>query len=138
MSGFLIPKVVPTTGGNGGSGSNTAVVNTFVSLSAISSPIVIYASPSGPDIANPSTLSQQDKILGITKTSAAAAGAEVTFVSEGILTDPSFTFTPGPIYLGAGGSLTQVKPTSGLLVQVATAYTPTEILVGTSLSVILA
>lgn len=139
MSGHLIPKPsVVTVISGGGGGSNTAVENVFLSSGAISGHIAIYAAVGGPVAADPSVVSQQDKILGITKSAAAGAGESVTFVSEGLLTDPSFTFTEGPVYIGAAGALTQTKPTSGLLIQIATAMSATEIIVGASQSVKLA
>lgn len=142
MASHLIPKpsvVNVTTGGGGGSASNNAVENTFISSGPISAHVAIYADASaGILVANPSILTQQDRIIGITKTSAAAADEEVTFVSEGLLTDPSFVFTPGPVYIGVAGSLTQIKPTSGLLIQVGTAISLTELIVGIQLSIRLA
>lgn len=140
MSSYLVPKIVPSTGGGTGpvTGASNAIVNTFTSSGAISSPIVIYAGPTGPVAADKDTVAQQDKILGVTITSAAAGGEEVDFVSHGLITDLSFTFIEGPIWLGNAGALTQVKPTSGLLVQIAIAYSATEIVVDIQLNIKLA
>lgn len=139
---FLHAKSSNTTvnvSGGGGSGSTTAIENTFVSSGAISAHVALYADEiNGILVANPSILTQQDRIIGVTKTSAAASGETVTFVAEGLLVDPSFTFTPGPVYVGSGGSLTQVKPTSDLLIQIGIAISLTELLVSIKPSIRLA
>ena len=123
----------------GGSGGGSAVTNTFISSGAVSAHVAIYADEiNGILVANPSILTQQDRIIGVTKTSAAASGETVTFVAEGLLVDPSFTFTPGPVYVGSGGSLTQIKPTSDLLIQIGIAISLTELLVSVKPSIRLA
>jgi hypothetical protein len=63
-------------------------------------------------------------ICGIT-TGAANAGTPAYARFTGELVDPSFNFSPGPVYLGPGGSLTQNVPTSGNLVLLGNAAGPT-------------
>jgi hypothetical protein len=45
-------------------------------------------------------------------TTAAGTGDEVAFVVVGPVTEPSWNWTPGPVYLGANGVLTQTPPTA--------------------------
>lgn len=99
----------------------------YISTGAISAPRVVYAGASGPELADKDTLTQQDKLIGITITSAAASGETVKVVTEGKIEDPSFSFTVGPIYLGSSGVITQTRPSSGLLVQLGVAISATQL-----------
>lgn len=110
----------------------------YTSTGAVSAPRVVYAGATGPAIADKDTVSQQEKILGVTITSAAGSGEEVTVVTEGKIDDPSFSFTPGPIWLGNSGVLTQTRPTTGLLIQIAVAITATLINVNIGMAIKLA
>lgn len=110
----------------------------YTTIGAMSAPRVVYAGPSGLEVADKDTVSQQDKLIGVTITSAAAAGDTVKVVLEGKIDDPSFSFTPGPIWLGNAGVLTQTKPTSGLLAPIAVAITSTHINVNIGLAIKLA
>lgn len=110
----------------------------YVTVGAMSAPRVVYASPGGLALADKDVLDQQDKIIGVTKTSAAAAGETVKVVLEGKIDDPSFSFIPGPIWLGNSGVLTQTKPTSGLLAPIAVAITSTQINVNIGMAIKLA
>lgn len=99
------------------------------SIGPLSAHIVVYASDAGVVAADKDTLESQDRILGVTINAVSGAGQDVEIIGIGRITDPSFSFTPGPIWLGDNGALTQTKPTVGLLVQVATAVTSTSIFV---------
>lgn len=55
------------------------------------------------------------QVLGITVT-AASAGSPVLVRTIGIMTDNSWNWTKGPIYLGSNGAITQSAPTGGLVV----------------------
>ena len=135
------------------SGSGAGVINVFppgtivnsdslqfkyTSTGPVSAPRVVYAAVGGPALADKDTVSHQDKLLGVTITSAAGSGEEVTVVTEGKIDDPSFSFTPGPIWLGNSGLLTQTKPTTGLLVQMAVAISATLIMVNIQMAIKLA
>lgn len=56
-------------------------------------------------------------VFGVT-TGAAMAGASVTIQCAGPMTEPTWTWAPGPVWLGADGVPVQVLPVSGALVQV--------------------
>lgn len=47
--------------------------------------------------------------LGVT-TGAAADGATATVIMSGTLIEPSWSWAPGPLFLGAAGALVQVAP----------------------------
>lgn len=69
---------------------------------------------------------------------AAGAGAPVSALMIGPLTEPSWNWTPGPVYLGINGMLTQTPPTAPaalFLAQVGAAIGPTTIIVDRSPSI---
>jgi hypothetical protein len=87
----------------------------------------VYAAPDGLRYAsNDSDLSID--VLGVSRF-ASAFGEECGFQPSGEMTDPSFSFLPGPIYLGTQGELTQDMPTSGWVVEIGIGITPTKILI---------
>jgi hypothetical protein len=65
-------------------------------------------------------------VAGITTGS---GSIEVPIHTFGLLTEPSWDWTEGDIYLGTEGNLTQVVPSSGYLVRLGHAVSPTTILV---------
>jgi len=55
----------------------------------------------------------ESRVAGIALTSA-APGDSLTIISQGVHSDPFWTWIPQePIFLGASGSLTQTPPTTG-------------------------
>lgn len=59
---------------------------------------------------------------------AALLGAPVDVLTYGLITESSWSWTPGPLFLGAGGFITQTPPTSPgalFIVQIGTATGPT-------------
>lgn len=73
-------------------------------------------------------------------TGAASAGSVVEVVAYGLLIEPSWSWAPGPIYLGVGGSLTQTPPTApgaAFLAQVGVATSATSVFVDRQQSIIL-
>ncbi|MGW5514253.1 LtfC-like domain-containing protein [Nocardia africana] len=74
--------------------------------------------------------------IGIT-TGAASSGTTVKVLMFGEITEPSWSWTPGPVFLGAGGALTQSVPGTGFLAQVAAAISGTTVFVDRSPSVAL-
>lgn len=77
-----------------------------------------YAGPSGP----------LGLVLGMT-TGAASAGDPVTVQTAGDIDEPSWNWTPGPVFLDANGTMTQTAPESGFLQQIGVASAPTKILI---------
>lgn len=80
------------------------------------------------DYADSTNAAHAGTVIGITL-NAANAGTIVLIRATGEVADPSFSFSPGPIYFDALGRLTQVRPTSGFMQQVAVASSLTEIVV---------
>lgn len=69
------------------------------------------------------------RMAGIT-IGAAALGAGVTIMNNGLLTEPSWSWTPfAPIFLGTAGGLTQVPPTTGFLQMIGGALSATSMYV---------
>ena len=71
-------------------------------------------------------------------TGAAANGAAVEAVAYGPLTEPSWNWTPGPVFLGADGLLTQIPPVApAFLTQIAVATRATELFIDRNPSIVL-
>lgn len=68
-------------------------------------------------------------VLGIARNSASGANQTVNVIEFGELIDPSWTWTQGPVFLGAGGQLTQTPTLTDALVQIAEALSATKLLV---------
>lgn len=67
------------------------------------------------------------QVIGIT-TVAATAGNNVTIKTSGVITDASWNWTKGAVYLGTNGQLTQTAPTGGaIIVHVGKALTATKL-----------
>jgi hypothetical protein len=66
--------------------------------------------------------------LGLS-TGAASAGATLTVRTSGAMTDPAWAWTAGPVFVTGNGVLTQTAPTTGIVLQVATALSATKIVV---------
>lgn len=63
---------------------------------------------------------------------AASSGSSVDVLLYGLMIEPSWSWTPGPVYLGANGQLTQTPPAAPgavFLAQVGTATSPTSLFV---------
>lgn len=71
-------------------------------------------------------LSSLSKPVWLT-TGAATAGAAVPLLAFGMLVEPSWAWTQGPLFVGIDGLLTQTAPTTGYVRQVATAMDPTTV-----------
>lgn len=54
------------------------------------------------------------RVVGITH-HAAASGATIEVVISGFMLEPSWNWTPGPVYLGSNGIMTQAMPPSGFI-----------------------
>lgn len=116
--------------GKDGAGTGSAV-ETFTAGETLgghravfaSGDVVRYASASAPD--NVST------VVGIT-TQAAAAGNPVDVQRSGRITENTWSWVPGDVYLGDNGLLTQVEPAGVLLrIGVALDATTLDVRIGT-------
>jgi hypothetical protein len=78
--------------------------------------------------ADHATLTHAGRAIGVT-TGAAALGDTVTIQTLGILIEPTWTWTEGPVYLGAQGALTQTPPATGFVQIIGVATTATALFV---------
>jgi len=62
--------------------------------------------------------------LGITKT-AVALGDPISVLLQGLITDPSWNFSEGPIWSIANGLMSQTEPTTGVSLIIGWALSPT-------------
>lgn len=107
--------------GAGGGVNRTAAVNLSGHRVVVPNNFgqVIYADPTNPDHTN------RPKWF---TTGAWTAGDTATLTADGLVSEGSWSWTPGtPIYLGAGGLLTQTPPSSGFLQVVAEVVSSTTI-----------
>jgi hypothetical protein len=112
---------VGAVGGSGSSGvdSGTAAV-------PVGGHRVVRASGGQLYPANSSDTTQAGTVLGVSL-AAAAAGASLTYKIEGLVTEPSWNFGPGPVYLASDASLTQAVPSSGFVQQIGVVQSPTQV-----------
>jgi hypothetical protein len=89
--------------------------------------LALYADPFDPLLRVPAGVS-----IG-----AAAGGDTVTVQIAGELVEPSWSWTPGPIYLAPLGMLTQAPPVSGAIVIVGQATGPSAMRIGPQLVALL-
>ena len=83
--------------------------------------VVVYASADAPTTAS--------NVLGIT-TSSVAAGLPSTIQSLGLMTEPSWAWTPDkPVFCGLNGALTQTPPTTGFSLIVGLAVSTTQVFI---------
>jgi hypothetical protein len=106
----------------------SAVGVTAVSSIAISGHRVVLVPATDVQYASNDDPTHVNKVLGLTN-NAAAAGDDIEVVTAGEVIEPSWNWTPGPVYLGLNGLLTQTVPTSGFIKQVGIAMTATRLLV---------
>lgn len=62
------------------------------------------------------------QVVGMTR-HAASAGEDILIQFAGDVVEPSWSWSPGPIYLGIDGLMTQTRPLAGSVIRVATALT---------------
>lgn len=112
-------------GAPGSAGAQTLILPAARDLSGHR---VVVATAAGADYADPAISAHADALAGLT-TGAALTGADATILVAGEITEPSWTWTPGlPLYATAAGLLSHTPPSSGWVQIVATALTPTRII----------
>ncbi len=114
VSGGIVPAAIDTT---------------LVASTSLSALRCITTDSSGlAKYATPDTLANS-VVIGISTTSA-TSGQNITIKTSGQITDASWNWTKGAIYLGANGALTQTAPTGGsIIVHVAKAITATTLII---------
>ena len=106
-----------------------AIDTTLVASTSLSALRCITTDGSGlAKYATPDSLANA-VVIGISTTSA-STGQNITIKTSGQITDASWNWTKGAIYLGANGALTQTAPTGGdIIVHVAKAITATTLII---------
>lgn len=69
-----------------------------------------------------------DLAVGVAITSAVTGGS-FNVQRYGVLVDSGWTWTPGPVYLGADGAITQVPPVTGFRLRLGAATSATQIII---------
>ena len=125
------------SGGQGGSADNL-YTEAIAEINLGSLRVVTTSSTSFGKVtyADHNNLSQASNILGITRTSAVPDGS-VDIITSGMLSDSSWNFNEGPIFVGVNGQLTQIAPTTGYIVVVGKAVSSTRISINISRPIIL-
>ncbi len=111
-------------GPSGASGVSLVAVNAIESLSGHRA---VYATTGGVRLSDAND-SATCNVLGVTL-AAVIAGDQINVQTAGELSDPSFSFLVGPVYLGAAGLLTNTVPISGSQVTIGKAITPTRLVI---------
>jgi hypothetical protein len=106
-----------------------AIDTTLVASTSLSALRCITTNSSGEAVyATPDTLANA-VVIGIS-TTAGNTGETITIKTSGQLSDASWNWTKGAIYLGANGVLTQTAPSGGsIVVHVAKAITATSLII---------
>lgn len=87
--------------------------------------------------ADHATLADANLVLGITR-GAVAAGALAQIQTGGLMTEPSWAWTPDlPVFVGPVGTLTQAAPLAGFNLIVGIATSPTQIYIGARMPIVL-
>ena len=109
----------------GPAGGTSHIRNSAATLSAL---LVVWEDEFG--VVRPLDSADEDHIdllCGLTITGTSSAGP-VTVQRTGAVDDTAWAWTPGRVYLGAGGSLTQTPPNNGFDVLVGVAVSPTRLI----------
>lgn len=108
---------IPGPPGPPGQSGGTAF--TRLAAAPLSALRVVWEDPDG--LIHPLDFEDADHIgllCGVTITAASAAGQAVTVQRSGPVDVPGLGLTPGPVWLGSSGGLTQAPPVNGFDVQV--------------------
>lgn len=95
-------------------------------LEDISGHVIVIAQTGGVEIADPNDSSHMGKVVGIT-THAATSGNTIEVKTDGLMDSVTWSWTPGELYLGTSGSITQTAPTTGVFLVIGIAISSTQI-----------
>lgn len=134
-SPVVIVEIMPE--GSGGGAVEASNIIELEAASAIGGHRVVHSLGNGTiDIASSDDVTHINTIIGIT-TGAVIQGDMASVQLSGDMIEPSFTFVPGPIYFNDVGVLTQTRPVTGFIQQVAVSVSATEIVVQLGVPVVL-
>ena len=124
--------LVPLWGGGGGGGAGgtqaITLVASLVASEAISALRVIKAFNGAIQVADASVSVDAGKAIGISL-NAVVAGGDLQYQYAGPLANTGWAWVEGPIFIGAGGQLTQSTVGLAFIQRVGTALSNTEILI---------
>ncbi len=85
---------------------------------------IVFAEGTQVQYVDSADISQVERVVGITL-HAAEEGAPVLVQRHSEITELTWQWEPGPVYLGSNGLLTQVVPSTGVFLQVGIALSAT-------------
>jgi hypothetical protein len=121
--------------------TNVDVGTTIIVLPTDTTPIsghrVIMANDNGyASYASSNVISTASRVIGIS-TGAAGINSTVDIQTAGPLTEPTWNWIIGPVYVGINGNLTQVVPTTGYILPIGIAINSTTINIGKQIPLVL-
>lgn len=103
---------------------------TLVAAQTISALKVVRQSGSSAYVVtSQSTQAELETIAGVALTGG-GVGSQITVERNNFVEDGNWAFSPGSVYLGSNGELTQTEPTSGFLVIMGNAVSSTKVRLG--------
>lgn len=125
-----IPSVIDLTisGPTGPRGESMAYVSLTAATALGGHRVVRATGLGGVEYASSANSSHFGTVIGIT-TAAAEQDETAEILTVGHVTEPSWSWQPGELFLGVNGLLTQTAPTSGFLQVIGTAVSPTRALI---------
>ena len=106
-----------------------ALIEVATAYAALGGHRVVAVTASGlVNLADSDDLDTALAAVGITL-GAAETGANVRIATSGTVDEPSWSFVPGPVFLGRAGALTQVPPSTGCELRIGTARDATRLVI---------
>ncbi|MOA31864.1 hypothetical protein D3C78_1530430 [compost metagenome] len=104
----------------GRDGAQGGEVATFIAGAVLSGHRALYSDGSVVRYASADDPSSAERCVGI-GLQAAGPGGEVLVRRAGLLIEPTWAWTPGPVFLAAGGTMSQTPPDGGAVLQLGVA-----------------
>lgn len=120
---------VNTPGPQGPPGDTDAAVLLATSGATINALRVIKLENDLAYVADSSTAADANRVVGISVTAASNPGDQISVRTDGEMNDAGWSWTPGAIFVGQNGVLTQTAPNVGFVLEVARARSATKIIV---------
>lgn len=123
-----VPTVgVAIPGIQGPPGAGTSITTTATAEVPIAANQVVSAGASGVHVTDITSAADIAGIVGVAQTSALAGGS-VTILCSGVITESTgWDWAPGFLFCSSAGGLTQTAPTTGAVVRIGVAASPTSV-----------